>query len=42
LPDFWRTVNDLDWSRNEKLIDAVPELQEIVQYRPQETRIPLR
>jgi radical SAM protein with 4Fe4S-binding SPASM domain len=33
LPEFWETVNDLDWSRNESLIDAVPELQCIEQYR---------
>ena len=40
LPDFWRSVNDLDWARNESLISVVPELEAIVQYRPQETRIP--
>jgi radical SAM protein with 4Fe4S-binding SPASM domain len=33
LPEFWETVNDLDWSRNESLIDVVPELQCIEQYR---------
>lgn len=42
LPDFWKSVNDLDWSRSESLIDVVPELKEIVQYRPAETRTPLK
>ena len=40
LPEFWRTVDDLDWCRNEQLIDVVPELQAIVQYRPELTRAP--
>jgi radical SAM protein with 4Fe4S-binding SPASM domain len=40
LPDFWRTVDDLDWCRNEQLIDVVPELQSIVQYRPDTTELP--
>jgi radical SAM protein with 4Fe4S-binding SPASM domain len=40
LPDFWRTVNDLDWSRNESLLSVVPELEAIVEYRPAETRAP--
>ena len=40
LTEFWETVNDLDWSRNENLIDVVPELEEIAQYRPQGTRKP--
>ena len=34
LKDFWETVNDLDWSRNESLVSVVPELKEIEQYRP--------
>ena len=34
LKDFWESVNDLDWSRNESLLSVVPELQEILQYRP--------
>jgi len=42
LPDFWRSVNDLDWSRSESLISVVPELEAIVQYRPVDTRIPLK
>jgi hypothetical protein len=41
LPDFWRTVNDLDWSRNESLLSVVPELEAILQYRPEETRAPV-
>jgi hypothetical protein len=40
LPDFWRTVNDLDWVRNEDLLSVVPELEEIVQYRPKNERPP--
>ena len=42
LPRFWETVNDLDWSRSESLLSVVPELAAIVEYRPRETRIPLR
>jgi radical SAM protein with 4Fe4S-binding SPASM domain len=34
LPGFWRTVADLDWSRNEQLIDVVPELAAILEYKP--------
>jgi sulfatase maturation enzyme AslB (radical SAM superfamily) len=42
LPDFWRTVNDLDWSRSENLMAVVPELEAILQYRPAETRSPIK
>lgn len=42
LPDFWKTVNDLDWSRNESLLEVVPELKEIEQYRPANTRKSLK
>jgi organic radical activating enzyme len=42
LPDFWKTVNDLDWARSESLVSVVPELQEIEQYRPVDTRIPIK
>jgi organic radical activating enzyme len=42
LPDFWKTVNDLDWSRGESLVDVVPELREIEQYRPQDNRIRIK
>jgi sulfatase maturation enzyme AslB (radical SAM superfamily) len=41
LPDFWRTVNDIDWVRNEQLMDAVPELAAIVKYRPEPDRVPV-
>jgi radical SAM protein with 4Fe4S-binding SPASM domain len=34
LPDFWRTVNDLDWARNENILDVIPELTKIIEYRP--------
>jgi radical SAM protein with 4Fe4S-binding SPASM domain len=40
LGDFWDTVNDLDWSRNESLMSVVPELASIVQYRRESSRIP--
>jgi sulfatase maturation enzyme AslB (radical SAM superfamily) len=33
LPEFWKTVDKLDQIRSEKLIDAVPELKIIEQYR---------
>jgi len=42
LRDFWETVNDLDWSRTESLLSVVPELEAIVQYRPKDTRVPLK
>jgi hypothetical protein len=42
LKDFWDSVNDLDWSRNESLLAVVPELQEIVSYRIPETRAPIK
>jgi hypothetical protein len=41
LPDFWRTINDLDWSRNESLLAVVPELATIIQYRPEDQRLPI-
>jgi radical SAM protein with 4Fe4S-binding SPASM domain len=41
LPDFWRTVNDLDWSRSESLMSVVPELSAIIEYRPEDTRAPV-
>jgi hypothetical protein len=42
LPNFWNTVNDLDWSRNEDLLSVVPELECIAQYRPINKRIPIK
>ena len=42
LANFWETINDLDWSRSESLISVVPELEAIVQYRPEDKRIPLK
>jgi MoaA/NifB/PqqE/SkfB family radical SAM enzyme len=39
LPTFWETASDLDWSRNERLISVVPELEEIIQYKPAHTRV---
>ena len=40
LPDFWDTVSDLDWSRNERLIHVVPELEQILKYKQTErTRV---
>jgi hypothetical protein len=40
LGDFWDTVNDLDWSRKESLMDVVPELAAIEQYRRESSRVP--
>jgi radical SAM protein with 4Fe4S-binding SPASM domain len=40
LSEFWRTVEDLDWSRNESLLAVVPELQEIYHYRKQDAQLP--
>ena len=34
LGEFWKTVGDLDWSRNESLMSVVPELESIISYRP--------
>jgi hypothetical protein len=42
LPEFWESVNELDWARSESLLSVVPELEEIIQYRPASTRIPLK
>lgn len=42
LKDFWESVNDLDWSRSESLLNVVPELEAIIEYRPVDTRIPLK
>jgi radical SAM protein with 4Fe4S-binding SPASM domain len=39
LTNFWETTSDLDWSRNERLITAVPELQRILKYKPAWTRV---
>ena len=39
LPVFWETCSDLDWSRNERLISSVPELKEILEYKPERTRV---
>jgi sulfatase maturation enzyme AslB (radical SAM superfamily) len=42
LKNFWQAVNDLDWSRRESLLSVVPELEAIVQYRPEDQRVPLK
>ena len=42
LKDFWKTVDDLDWSRSESLLSVVPELQSIVQHRIPITRIAIK
>jgi radical SAM protein with 4Fe4S-binding SPASM domain len=39
LPKFWETASDLDWSRNERIVNAVPELARIQQYKPAHTRV---
>lgn len=33
LPQFWKMTDDLDRIRSEKLVDVVPELKQIEQYR---------
>jgi hypothetical protein len=38
LPDFWRQVNEIDWSRKESLLSVVPELEQIIEYRPANER----
>jgi len=39
LGEFWETASDLDWSRNERIINAVPELARIINYKPAHTRV---
>jgi radical SAM protein with 4Fe4S-binding SPASM domain len=39
LGEFWNQVCDLDWSRKESLISVVPELEQILQYKPVGTRV---
>jgi hypothetical protein len=39
LGKFWEQTSDLDWSRNERLISVVPELEQILQYKPSGTRV---
>jgi hypothetical protein len=39
LGEFWETASDLDWSRNERIIDAVPELRRLISYKPAWTRV---
>lgn len=39
LPKFWETASDLDWSRDESIVSAVPELARILQYKPAHTRV---
>jgi radical SAM protein with 4Fe4S-binding SPASM domain len=41
LPEFWKTVMDLDWARNESLEQVVPELVEIASYKPDHRRLPI-
>jgi hypothetical protein len=39
LTDFWETASDLDWSRKESIVAAVPELAELLPYKPHWTRV---
>jgi len=39
LQAFWENSSDLDWSRNERIIDAVPELKRLLEYKPAWTRV---
>ena len=33
LPDFWQTTDNIDQIRSEQLVEVVPELKQIEQYR---------
>lgn len=37
LPEFWETVMDMDWCRDESLLSVVPELEQIIKYKPDAT-----
>ena len=39
LSEFWETASDLDWARDERIINVVPELSKIVQFKPVWTRV---
>jgi len=39
LPKFWYAVTDLDWSRKESLMSVVPEIVQLIEYKPADTRI---
>lgn len=39
LGTFWETASDLDWSRNERIVEAVPELQRLISYKPAWTKV---
>jgi hypothetical protein len=39
LAEFWNNVTDLDWSRNESLMQVVPELRVLLEYKPKNTRV---
>lgn len=38
LGDFWYMITNLDWTRGESLMSAVPELAELLPYRPDNCR----
>jgi sulfatase maturation enzyme AslB (radical SAM superfamily) len=38
LPDMWRAFCDLDWSRNENIVEVIPELSELLSFKPAGTR----
>jgi hypothetical protein len=37
LPEFWETVMDMDWCRDESLLSVVPEVEQIIKYKPDAT-----
>jgi hypothetical protein len=39
LPKFWYAITDLDWSRKENLMSVVPEIVQLIEYKPADTRI---
>jgi radical SAM protein with 4Fe4S-binding SPASM domain len=38
LPQFWKITSDLDWSRNESILQEVPELERLLKYKPEGLR----
>jgi radical SAM protein with 4Fe4S-binding SPASM domain len=39
LPQFWKITSDIDWSRNESILQAVPELERLLKYKPEGLRV---
>jgi hypothetical protein len=39
LSQFWKITSDLDWSRNESILQTVPELERLLKYKPEGLRV---